>query len=160
MLKITTNADVIAKKMDSVAKGLPKANIDAIKQATRFGEMLAKSMAPVGMGIRKRSIGSLKKNITRTPIVVTGKMIKSSVISWASGGSKNFPYHFWVNASKGYESVLLPKSGGGRQKRTYASTRHTGVPGYFTKTARMMRRSFTKLVIKENMKNLRKFRGK
>lgn len=132
---ITTNADVVAKQMAHFEKHLQTATINALKRIGDDGVRMAKTLAP-------SYTGTLKSNISRTPIIITKEHLGVSIFS---GVAKKFPYHFWVNEEPNYKSIRL----WGGKKRTYASTEKTGTPRYFKLTATYLRARYKKIMIKE-----------
>ena len=151
MIEIKSNAHDLARSFGTLINGIPKANIAAIRKAQRKGVQLAQTMAPTGR------TGDLKEGIYAGNIKVSSNAIKGQIISMAiSKDIYNFPYNFWVNESPGFETINFFGSG---IHLSYGATNNTGTPGYFTRTANILKVMFPKLVIKEHQRNLKKLRS-
>jgi len=161
-LRIETNADIVADKFGKAAKGIARANIKSMKGATLWGLRAARRMAPTKKG-------ALKKGIRRKPIRRKGKIVSSSLVSTVPG---SFPYHFWVDEVPGYKYARLAKkrlaSGSWptrairnrwpriyTKRMLYRQTKHSGVPGYFNKTALLLSKKFPLLTFKNLSKTLK-----
>lgn len=162
MMQIVSNIPEVQAKFNKVIKQLPKANIKSVKGATLWGQRWARRMAPVYEG-------KLKAGIKRRQVQRKGKVVSSSLVSTVP---KAFPYHFWVNEVKGFKRVRLAR----KRTRTgnwpsrsvrnrwpkiytkrllYRQTRHTGVPGYFTKTFNLLAKKFPEITQKELTRTLK-----
>ncbi len=136
MIVIKSNADQVAMKFANAERMIMKTAVKSINGVTLAGERFAKRIAPV-------KDGELKKGIYRKPIIRKGKEVSKSLVSTVPG---DFAYNKWVNVSPGFETV---------KGRTYRSTRHTGVPGYFTLTAKYMSKIYAPMAMKELKKGLK-----
>ena len=116
------------EELDKTFEEIKKAPAKTLDKVTNAGVKLAVRNAPKKSGALIRSIrkGKMSKNV---------RIISMSATNPKTG----FPYPFWVNVEQGYESVKLAG-----KKRTYASVRHTGVPGFFTNTAKALDKKFGK----------------
>lgn len=130
----------IAGRLKRAEQGIRRANIKSVRGATLAGQRFARRIAPV-------KSGDLKAGITRKPITRKGKVTGSALISKVS---KPFPYQKWVN-----EDIKTLKLFGRGRLRTYRSTRHTGVPGYFNLTAIYLAKKFPQLALTELNKELK-----
>jgi hypothetical protein len=125
---MASNLESFRKNMRTRQKNLENAGIKSHRDAARLMSLRAKELAP------KKS-GALIMNISAR-YGKNNSMVRSSVL-------KSFPYNLWVNVSPGFEKVTL------RGKlRTYASTRHTGTPGYFDIAVMEIAKKFPEIVRK------------
>lgn len=134
MIQVTSNAQDIARRFREARTNLKKANIKSHRGAAFEGMKFARKIAPVKTGFLKSHIKVERHG-------------NSSVLR--SYANKNgFPYHLWVN-----ENIPTVTLAG--RSRTYKSTRHTGVPGYFRETFLMLAKYFPKFTYNNVSKALR-----
>lgn len=147
MVRIVT-PEQLAQNFRKAAKDFERMPLRTINQITMAGQRFARRIAPV-------HTGNLKEGIRRTKAIKKRDMTEGSIISSVP---KSFPYHFWVNEEPGFQTVKLPTvSFGGKfptrkyrqthkteRPMRYAETRHTGMPGYFTKTAELLQKNVGK----------------
>ncbi len=141
-----TGAKEVAKKFERLQTKLPKNAIKAIRKSLVYGRRRAREMAPV-------KTGDLRAGIRFKVFPQKGFGVLMSTVS------KDFPYHFWVNEVPGYKYATLAR----RRTRSgkwptrairnrwpriytkrwlYRNTKHTGVPGYFNKTIKLMEKKY------------------
>lgn len=128
---MTSNLESFRKNIRTREKNLEKAGIKSHRDAARLMSLRAKELAP------KKS-GALIMNITAR-YGKNSSMVRSSV-------PKSFPYNLWVNVSPSFEKIMLAG-----KLRTYASTRHTGVPRYFDIAVTEIASRFPRIV-RENVR--------
>jgi len=155
-----------AERLRKAGNMLKKANIKTIKGATLWGQRYARRLAP-------HKSGALKRRIQRRPIKRKGNVVSSTLVSTVP---KSFPYHFWVNETPGYKYARLARkrarSGAWPTKRLrarwpkhyvkrflYRQTKHTGIPGYFTKTSMALAKKFPQIAVKEMIRTLKILEG-
>lgn len=120
---ITSNAKSVVAQFDRAIQNLGRAAVKSHRGAAWQGLLFARKIAP-------RKTGALRAGITvkRNP--------KSTVL--VSSVLKSFPYNKWVNMN--IATVTLRG-----KKRSYPSTRHTGMPRFFDLTVELMRQKFPRL---------------
>lgn len=110
-------------------------------KASSYAVMWNKRMAPRKSGTLMQNIRKYKKSLNHWVVE-----------SWVpSKGMTSGKYNFWVNEN--ISTVRLPttpnfKKDAPRAPRSYSSTKHTGVPGYFNKTAKKTAKYFHNLNVK------------
>ena len=128
MIQITSNAKELAERLDMAISKLANVTIKTHRRAAEKGMQFARRISPVKSGF-------LKSHITYRTFT-NHSVIRSYAINRKTG----FPYNLWVNEN--IRTVRLR----GRQ-RTYASTRHTGIPAYFDVTFNYLTTFFPELMI-------------
>ena len=114
---MSSNAADLSRRFEEAERNILRAKVKTLRGALQAGARYARRLAPV-------KTGDLKSNIRVVPIKATKDMTYGSIVSDVN---KSFPYHLWVNGN--IKSIRI-----GNKRRTYASTRHTGIPGYMNWT--------------------------
>ena len=137
MIKIIFKSSDVIKGLRYAAQDIKSATKATNRQQGQSAKTYARSIAPV-------KTGNLKQGISYQALS-TRLYVKSVV-------PKSFPYNLWVNED--IKTVMLPTTSdfsktGPRRARTYASTRHTGTPGYMHHTLIRLNRNYPKQLEKE-----------
>ena len=160
MLRVTSNAGDLAKRMHQSITQLDRTVIKSMNGVTLAGQRFARRIAP-------RATGALYRGIQRRPVMRQGKVFSSALVSTVN---KPFPYQKWVNEDIKTVSLPIAKHHGhwplGKfrsewttQKWRYRDTKHTGVPGYFNLTFRFLQKRFP-VELQKGLKRTLKMGGK